>query len=156
VVIAANVDDLDPRVWPSVLAELMAAGASDAWLTPILMKKGRPAHTLSVLARTDRVAALRERVFALVPTLGVREWTVRKAMLERTWRSVPVDGGAVRVKLGHRDGVILSATPEYEDVAVAASRAGIAVRDALAAAVSAAGAAGLAPGRPVPPDDGPA
>ena len=65
--VETNVDDLDPRVWPAVIAALLEAGASDAWLTPILMKKGRPAHTLSVLVAADRAPAVRAEIFRQTP-----------------------------------------------------------------------------------------
>ena len=151
VLIEANVDDLDPRVWPSVLDDLLVAGAADAWLIPILMKKGRPAHTLCVLVDPTLAEELRARVFALVPTLGVRERTVRKWALARSWRPVEVPGGTVRIKIGHSGGVITSATPEYEDVAEVARRVGSPVRDVLAAAIAAADSAGLVPGRDLVP-----
>lgn len=150
VVLEANVDDLDPRVWPGVLAALIGAGASDAWLTPILMKKGRPAHTLAVLTSPERVVHLRALVFDLVPTLGVRESAARRSVLERTWRTVEVDGAEVRIKLAHARGAIVTATPEFEDAARVAREAGIAVRTILDRAVAAAVAVGLTPGSPVP------
>lgn len=150
VVLEANVDDLDPRVWPGVLAALLEAGAADAWLTPILMKKGRPAHVLTVLAATDRITELRARVFTLVPTLGVRETAVRKTALQRTWRTVDVDGAAIRIKVAHTRGVIATATPEFEDVALAAAGSGTPVRHLLDRAVAAAVLARLAPGQRVP------
>ena len=58
-VLETNVDDLDPRVWPEVIAAVLAAGALDAWLTPILMKKGRPAHTFRALVRPADAAEVR-------------------------------------------------------------------------------------------------
>ncbi len=150
IVLAANVDDLDPRLWPAVLASLLEAGADDAWLTPILMKKGRPAHTLQVLCAPDAKGRLRERIFELVPTLGVREASTTKHVLERLWVEVQVDGRLVRIKIGHRDGRILTSTPEFEDVARAADASGRTQREVLAAANAAAAAAGLVAGEATP------
>ncbi|MEV0151340.1 MULTISPECIES: nickel pincer cofactor biosynthesis protein LarC [unclassified Nonomuraea] len=152
VVLEANVDDLDPRVWPGVLSALMEAGASDAWLVPILMKKGRPAHTLSVLSPPGHADELRAAMFRLTTTLGVRERTVRKTALERGWVPVDVLGARLPVKVGHQDGVVVQATPEYEPAARLAAERGLPVRTVLDAAVAAAWTAGLAPGRSVPHD----
>lgn len=154
VVLEANIDDLDPRLWPCVLASLLTAGASDAWLVPILMKKGRPAHTLRVLAPQERADALRERIFQETSTIGVRESPVRKTALERTWVEVAVLDGSAPVKVAHRDGQIVQATPEFEDVAALAAALGLPVRTVLEAAVAAAVAAGLVPGAKLP-EEGP-
>ena len=138
VVLAANVDDLDPRVWPGVLAALLAAGASDAWLTPILMKKGRPAHTLSALASPHAVDAVRRVMFTESSTIGVREHRVGKRALDRETRTVRVDGAEVRVKVAMLDGRVVNVSPEYDDVATAAVALGRPVKAVLAAAAAAA------------------
>ena len=145
-VIEANVDDLDPRLWPTVMAAVLEAGAADAWLTPILMKKGRPAHTLHVLATPERARALQEVIFAHTTTIGVRSTVVAKTALSRTWVDVSVLGGTVPVKVAHRAGVIVSATPEFEDVAALAAATGQPVRAVLARASAAAAQAGLESG----------
>jgi len=123
-VLEANVDDLDPRLWPGVLAVLMEAGAADAWLTPIVMKKGRPAHTLSVLAAPDRVDRLERLILTHTTTIGLRRYPVDKVALPRETAEVEVYGETIRVKLARLDGEVVTATPEYDDVArVAAAKA---------------------------------
>jgi pyridinium-3,5-bisthiocarboxylic acid mononucleotide nickel chelatase len=145
-VLEANVDDLDPRVWPTVLTALLEAGAADAWLVPIVMKKGRPAHTLCVLAHDAKREPLRDMIFALTSTLGVRETPVSRVALDRAWRAVPLRGGEVRIKVGLRAGRIVQAAPEFDDVAALARARGMPVRQVLAEAVAVADAAGLRPG----------
>jgi uncharacterized protein (TIGR00299 family) protein len=133
--IETNIDDLDPRVWPAVIAALLDAGASDAWLTPILMKKGRPAHTLSVLASSEHAAAVRSAIFRHTSTIGLREQEWAKHALEREMVQVEVDGQPIAVKLAREDGVLVNAQPEYDDVARAALALGRPVREVLADAI---------------------
>jgi uncharacterized protein (TIGR00299 family) protein len=135
--IETNIDDLDPRVWPAVIAALLEAGASDAWLTPILMKKGRPAHTLSVLVAADRAAGVRAAIFRNTSTIGLREQPLGKHALDREMVSVEVDGQTIAVKLARHEGVLVNAQPEYDDVARAAATLGRPVVDVLAEAVAA-------------------
>jgi uncharacterized protein (TIGR00299 family) protein len=153
VVLETNVDDLDPRLWPGVLDALFAAGASDAWLTPILMKKGRPAHTLSALCRPEAVPAVRAAVFATTSTIGLRVVEVGKVTLERTSTTVDVLGGQVGVKVAVSDGRPVNVSVEFEDVAALARDRGLPMKEVLRAATAAAEAAyPVDPGRPAPPE----
>jgi uncharacterized protein (TIGR00299 family) protein len=138
VVLETNVDDLDPRLWPGVLDALFAAGASDAWLTPILMKKGRPAHMLSVLCRPAAVTGVQAAVFATTSTIGMRIVPVGKVALERTSSSIEVLGGLVGVKVAVYGGRTVNVSVEYEDVAALARELGLPVKEVLRAATAAA------------------
>lgn len=135
--IESNIDDLDPRVWPQVIAALLDAGASDAWLTPILMKKGRPAHTLSVLVAADRAVAVRAAVFRHTSTIGVREIPLGKHALDREMTAVEVGGQQIAVKLARDHGELVNAMPEFDDVVRAAAALGRPVSEVLADASAA-------------------
>jgi uncharacterized protein (TIGR00299 family) protein len=136
VVVEANVDDLDPRLWPGVLTALMDAGAADAWLTPILMKKGRPAHTVSALTPTALLGAVQGAMFTHTSTIGLRWNPVGKHALDRQTITVEVQGHAVRVKVAFAEGKPVSATPEFDDIAAAATALGVPTKHMLEAAVA--------------------
>ena len=150
VLIEANVDDLDPRLWPGVLTSLIRAGAADAWLVPIIMKKGRPAHTVSVLARADQAAALRLMLLALTSTIGVRETTVSKMALPRGWVNVTVADRDLSIKIAHHRGSIWQVTPEFDDLERASIDLGVSPLALLEQTMAAAAVAGLVTGAPVP------
>ena len=140
-VLEANVDDLDPRLWPGVVQALLDAGASDAWLTPIQMKKGRPAVAVSVLTPLAHVDALRRVLFRETSTIGLREREVTKRSLDRSVETVTLaDGNEVRVKVARLDGVVVNAVPEFEDVATLAAKLDRPVKVVLAEANAAAAA----------------
>lgn len=134
VVVETNVDDLDPRIWPAVLHRLLAAGAADAWLTPIVMKKGRPAHTLAVLVDPELVDEVCRIIFTETSAIGVRSYPVVKQPLERMTRTLTLPDGTVRVKVAAYDGQVVNVQPEYDDVVALAERTGRPVKDVLAEA----------------------
>ena len=128
-VLETNVDDLNPELTTYVLERLFAAGAQDAWLTPIVMKKGRPAVTISVLVSPSRQDAIRQVLFLEAGTLGIRATTVDKQALEREWVDVATRHGGVRVKIGRFEGNAITVAPEFEDCARVAREAGVPARD---------------------------
>jgi uncharacterized protein (DUF111 family) len=127
-VLETNLDDVNPELYGYVLERLFEAGAQDAWLTPIVMKKARPAVTISVLCSPTRQEAIRRVLFRETGTLGIRGTPVEKQALEREWIEVRTAHGNVRVKIGRLDGVAVSVSPEYEDCAAVARVTGIPAR----------------------------
>lgn len=110
-----NLDDMNPEWLPRVLERVLAAGARDAWLTPILMKKGRPAHTLSALCDPAAAAAVREAVYAHTTSLGIRETQLQRHHLERRIVPVATPFGPVRLKVATLPDGTQRAAPEFED-----------------------------------------
>jgi uncharacterized protein (DUF111 family) len=137
-VLEANLDDLTPELSADAAAALMAAGAMDVWITPTLMKKGRPGVTVSTLCRVEDEASVRLAFFDSTSTFGVRGYSVRRSELERGVETVALRDGSVRVKVGRLDGRVLSVKPEHDEVAALAARTGRSVRAVHEEAVAAA------------------
>jgi uncharacterized protein (TIGR00299 family) protein len=133
-VIETNVDDMNPEFFEVVMERLFAAGALDVYYTPIVMKKSRPATLVSVLAEPAQVEALSEILFRETSTLGVRIKEVARRCLDREWREVATEYGAVRVKVARLRGEVVTAAPEYEECKRLAAARGVPVKTVYAAA----------------------
>jgi uncharacterized protein (TIGR00299 family) protein len=119
VVVETNVDDVTGEVLAHTIDALLAAGAADAWTTPAVMKKGRPAHVVHVLAAAEAAPGLEAVLLRESGSLGARRYTVERSALPRSTHTVQVDGHPVRIKQGP-----WSAKPEHDDVAAAARALG--------------------------------
>jgi pyridinium-3,5-bisthiocarboxylic acid mononucleotide nickel chelatase len=128
-VLETNIDDLNPELYGYVLERLMAAGAQDAWLTPIVMKKSRPAVTVSVLCASSAENDIRDVLFRETGTLGVRAIPVTKQALGREAIEVETRFGKVGVKIGYLDGRPVTVAPEFEDCVRVARAASIPAKD---------------------------
>ena len=124
-VLETNLDDIPGEVVGHATTLLMAAGALDTFLTPIQMKKNRPAVMLTVLCHREQVAAMEEIMFRETTTLGIRRSEVGRHKLRRRATTVETPLGPVKGKLGWLDGRPPTFSPEYEDCARVAAERGV-------------------------------
>jgi uncharacterized protein (DUF111 family) len=119
---------VNPEFYEAIFERLLTQGALDVTLTPLLMKKGRPANTLTVLAPLPAVAALSHMILQETSTFGVRVYEVWRQKLERFLRQVETRYGVIPVKCGVLDRRIVQAAPEYDACKRAALAHGVPVR----------------------------
>lgn len=124
-VIETNIDDMNPELYEPLLETLLDLGAKDVFYTPIIMKKSRPAVTVTVLTDPSREDRIIEALFRETSTFGVRTYPVSKRMLARRSRIIETPYGQIRVKEGYLDGGRIKEKPEYEDCRRAASDHGV-------------------------------
>ena len=114
-ILETNIDDCNPQIFDYVMERLFNAGALDVWLTPIQMKKNRPAVLLSALVPAAVQQAAEQIIFTETTTLGIRCHAVERTALDRRETTVETPWGAVRLKTSSLNGTICSATPEADD-----------------------------------------
>jgi len=137
-VLEANIDDLAPQFFGPLLQTLLDAGAQDAFLTPVVMKKGRPAIQVTVLCSPDRRVQLEEILFRETSTIGIRRHRVWRSCLEREIVTVVTAYGDVRIKVCSGLGEELNRMPEFEDCRERALEHGVSILQVHQAALVAA------------------
>ena len=126
----ANIDDCTPQVLGYAMERLFEAGALDVTLTPVLMKKNRPASMISVLAAPELTEQLASILFAETSTLGLRIVQAERRVLARSSAEVETPYGKIRIKYTDRG----TFAPEYDDCCKAAAAKGVALRTVIAEA----------------------
>jgi uncharacterized protein (TIGR00299 family) protein len=124
-VLEANVDDAPGELLGAAVERLLAAGALDAWLEPIVMKRGRGAYKACALALTGDRERLARLLMRETGTLGVRHHPVGRTVAGRRHVVVDLPYGKCRVKVGSIDGEDFVAAPEYADAARLAGETGL-------------------------------
>lgn len=113
--VEANIDDLNPQIYPYVMDKLLAIGALDVTLTPIIMKKSRPATMISVLIHRPLLDEVSTILLTETTTIGLRYYVTQRKIATRKFITVTVPWGQASVKISSYNGEICSITPEYED-----------------------------------------
>jgi pyridinium-3,5-bisthiocarboxylic acid mononucleotide nickel chelatase len=129
VLLETNIDDMNPQFTELLLERLFAAGALDAWLTSVAMKKGRPGLTVSVICPVAQQRDLENVLIVQTTTLGVRAQPIERVKAARRFETVTTRWGEVRVKLRGWRGRVIDAAPEYDDCLELARAAEVPIRE---------------------------
>ncbi|MGQ0811146.1 MAG: nickel pincer cofactor biosynthesis protein LarC [Nitrospiraceae bacterium] len=129
--IETNLDDLNPQAYETVLDRILAVGAVDVTLTPVIMKRGRPGIVLTALAAREKADPVIDIVLRETTALGVRIQEVTRRVLSRRFITVPTSGGDVQVKIADIEPGQSKAAPEYLDCKRIAEQTGRPVRDVM-------------------------
>lgn len=138
VLLETNIDDSTPEQLAYLVERLMTSGAVDAWLTPVVMKKGRPGVILSVLSQPGEVGGKLDLIFKESSTFGVRSSLVERHCLERRMETIHTAFGEIQVKIGSWRGRDVTISPEYEECRAAAEKHGVPLESVFEAARAAA------------------
>jgi uncharacterized protein (DUF111 family) len=133
-VLECEIDDMNPQIFGTVMDRLYAAGALEVFYQPVQMKKNRPGTLMTVVSAPDQRDTLAALMFRETTTIGIRYQEVARLCLDRELVSVPTAFGMVRFKVARKDGVVLNAQPEFDDLARAAAEHGVPIKMVQAAA----------------------
>jgi len=137
-VLETNIDDMNPQLYEPLMNALFEAGAHDVFLTPIIMKKSRPATVVSAIVPAGLESSIGPILLNFSSTFGVRSRRMHRQTLPRETLTVQTRFGEVRVKIGRLQGHPIHVAPEYEDCRRLAEMGKTPVGDIMAAAVEAA------------------
>ena len=134
VVLECEIDDMNPQIFGALMDQLYAAGALEVFYSAVQMKKNRPGTLMTIVARPEQRDTMTEIVFRESTTIGVRYQELVRECLDREMVSVTTPIGAVRFKVARRDGRVLNAQPEFDDLAKLSRERGIPIKDVQALA----------------------
>ena len=127
--IEANIDNMNPEDYAHVVDILLEKGAQDVWLTPIIMKKGRPAIMLSLLCDSSLRKTMEGCIFTHTRTIGLRYTNYERTICERRYRRIQCGKHQIGVKESSYDGAICEVSLEYEDILAAAKYEGVSLEE---------------------------
>ena len=136
IVLETNIDDMSAEIYGYLMEKLFPLGALDVFLTPIFMKKNRPANILTVLVERQNLEKIADFIIDETTTFGVRFYEVERQKLQREFMMVKTQYGEIRVKMGKLGDEVIKAVPEYEDCKRLAEANSVPIRKVYESAVN--------------------